>query len=416
MKQIADVGRFYEEILGIHYPWQVVEVDTNNMPLEVIISIEYDPEASIKCPECGREAKRYDTRERTLRHLDTCNYQTLLKVKVPRVSCEVHKVQQIPISFAEKGSRFTVLFEMLALGLLQNESVSAVGEELGLSWDEVNGIKQRAIDRGLKRRNLMTVRNMGIDETSYQKGHKYITVIMDKDRGIVLDVLPDRKAETLSKWFRTQNIGILDKLQSISMDMWDPFIKAVKENIANAEKIIVFDRFHVAGHFNKALDKVRSQEHQSLKKECGESPLTNSRYSWLKNSDRTDNRTSERRKFLELTRLHLMTARAWQIKETAATLWDYCYTAVVERNWKKLLGWISRCRIPEMIKVGKTVRNYLWGILNAIRLRANNSILEARNGCIQRLKRLAYGFRNQENFRRSILFHLGGLRLFPSTL
>jgi len=89
---------------------------------------------------------------------------------------------------------------------------------------------------------------------------------------------------------------------------------------------------------------------------------------------------------------------------------------VAEEAWKKLLRWISHCRIPEMIKAGKTVRNYFWGILNAIRLKVTNSMLESKNNSIQRIKRMACGFRNRNRFKNAVLFHLGNMDLFPSTI
>jgi transposase len=200
------------------------------------------------------------------------------------------------------------------------------------------------------------------------------------------------------------------------MDMWDAYIKAVRESIAGWEGLIAFDRFHVAKHFTEGVDKVRRREHGEFMKRLGESPLTKSRFEWLTNSGRTDNRSGKRRAFLSLSRCQLETARAWRIKEAASMLWDYVYMKVAEGAWKKLLRWISLCRIPEMIKVGKMVRNYFWGILNAIRLRETNGALEATNGCIQRIKRMAYGFRNKERFKTAILFHLGNLNMDPSTI
>jgi transposase len=238
------------------------------------------------------------------------------------VCCEEHNVQQLPLGFAEKNSRFTVLFESLVLMLLQDEPISSAAENLNLTWDEVDGIMQRAVNRGLARRKKTWVKTLGIDETSYQKGHKYVTVLVDKDRGNVLDVLPDRKAETVTGWFKQQETCNIRHIQSISMDMWDPFIKAVRDTIPHADQIIAFDRFHVSEHLNRALDKVRSREHRALAAELGSSPLTKTRFKWLTNSERADNRTRKRRGFLDLTRLHLQTSRAWRIKETAATIWD----------------------------------------------------------------------------------------------
>jgi transposase len=117
---------------------------------------------------------------------------------------------------------------------------------------------------------------------------------------------------------------------------------------------------------------------------------------------------------MNLTRMNLKTARAWRIKEAASMLWNYTYMGVAKKQWEKLLGWISRCRLKPMIAVGKMVRRYFWGILNAIRLKVNNSMLEAKNARIQQIKKVACGFRNRERFRNVILFHLGGLDMRPS--
>ena len=143
----------------------------------------------------------------------------------------------------------------------------------------------------------------------------------------------------------------------------------------------------------------------------GKSPLSKSRFGWLTNGNRADNREKKRRAFKALTKMHIKTARAWRMKETAATLWDYSYMGVAENNWKALLSWMMHSRIEEMKKVAQTIRNYFWGILNAIRLKASNGMVEAKNNCIQRIKRIACGFRNKSRFITSILFHLGGLNM-----
>jgi transposase len=185
----------------------------------------------------------------------------------------------------------------------------------------------------------------------------------------------------------------------------------VRESIEGAESKICFDRFHVAGHFGKALDKVRAAEHRELGG-AGHSPLTKTKHDWLRT--KANNEYKDKRAFLRLTRLNLKTARAWRIKEAASGLWSYAYRGAAERNWKALLGWIARCRLKPMIKVGAMVRNYLWGILNAIMLRVTNALAESINATIQKIKARACGFRNRSRFRTAILFHKGGLSLYPS--
>ncbi|MCX7023326.1 MAG: transposase [Spirochaetes bacterium] len=117
-----------------------------------------------------------------------------------------------------------------------------------------------------------------------------------------------------------------------------------------------------------------------------------------------------------MTKLNLKTSRAWRIKEAASGLWSYSYRGAAERNWKALLGWITRCRLDSMIKVGRMVRSYLWGILNAIMLNVTNAISESINATIQRIKAMACGFRNRARFRTAILFQKGGLSMMPSGL
>lgn len=97
------------------------------------------------------------------------------------------------------------------------------------------------------------------------------------------------------------------------------------------------------------------------------------------------------------------------MKETASTLWDYEYLGTAEKNWKSLLWWMSHCRIKEMIQLGRTIKKHLFGILNAVRMKMDNAILESKNSIIQHIKRMACGFRNKTRFKTAIMFRLGGL-------
>jgi len=405
---------FYTNLLGIEDPWEIAAIRRDSKSREVMARVRYKEDHPLLCPVCSTAGKLYDHRSRRWRHLDSCNHKTFIEADIPRVECLEHGVKQVRVVWSEKGSRFTLEFESTVLLWLRDDPLSRVAENFGLTWDEVDGIMSRAVRRGLARRKKTTPRNIGLDETSFQKRHEYVTVLLDKDTDAVIDILEDRKASTLKDWFKSQEKSDFSQLESISMDMWDPFINAVKAQFQNAESLIAFDRFHVAHHFGKALDKVRAKEHQILLMATGKSPLIRSKYQWLKNSKKTDNRDSRRKEFLNLTRLNLKTARAWRIKEAAALLWNYTYMSVAEKNWKRLLYWISHCRLKPVIAVGNMIRRYFWGILNAIRLKANNSMLEAKNARIQRIKKIACGFRNRERFKNAILFHLGGLDLMPS--
>ena len=145
----------------------------------------------------------YDTRERRWRHLDTCQYRTILIAAAPRVRCPVHGVGQVTIPWAEAGSRFTALFEALAIDWLREASLTAVARQLGLSWDEVDGIQARAVGRGLARRVLTPPQRIGVDETSFQKRPEYVTVVCDLERDVVLHVADEHKETSLADFYQT---------------------------------------------------------------------------------------------------------------------------------------------------------------------------------------------------------------------
>lgn len=400
---------FYGGLLSVGEPWEVEEVIRESSTREVCIRIVFIEGTEPECPVCGKHGPIHDRKTRRWRHLDSCNHKTIVEADIPRVNCPIHGVHQIAVPWAEKNSRFTQELEMRVCLWLTAASISDVAGMFDLSWDQVAGIQERAVRRGMSRRETRKPRNIGIDETSYQKRHEYVTVILDKDSNTVLDVLQDRKAETLEHWLKTQETADFKALSSITMDMWDPFIKAVKAGFANWENLIAFDHYHVSQHLNKAVDKVRSQEHRQMLARNGTSALSGTKYEWLRNSQKTDNRIGDRPAFIRLSRLNMRTSRAWRIKETAALLWSFEYMGVAQRRWSEFLGWISRSKLEPMVKVGRMIRSYFWGILNAIRLKASNAMLESINSGIQRIKKMACGFRNRIRFRMAILFHFGGL-------
>src|SRR5436305_3743307 len=157
-----------------------------------------------RAPECGRPCSLYDHQpKRQWRHLDTCQYRTILHAVPPRSNCAEHGPRAVKLPWAEPGSRFTALFERLAIDWLQAASQKAVGDRLGLSWDEVHGIQERAVARGLARRKAEPIVHMGVDEKSFKRGHRYFTLVNDLLRGRVLYVAEDRTQASLDGFWTT---------------------------------------------------------------------------------------------------------------------------------------------------------------------------------------------------------------------
>ena len=402
--------QLYSQILGIQKPWKVASVNMSLPDDEVEVQVQHGG-GKLRCPKCGQVCPGYDKRPRRWRHLDTCQLKTLLVADVPRVECKEHGVVTVEVPWAESGSGFTALFEALVIDWLKTAAVSAVAERLRLSWNAVDGIMQRAVRRGLSRREALAPKRLSVDETAYRKGHDYITVVTDQESGTVLHVAEDRLTTSLSSFYEQLDEDQLSGIDVVCMDMWPAYIKATRQAVEDADHKIAFDRFHVAQYLGKGVDQVRRDEHRQLVK-VGDQQLKGSKYQWLRN--RTNMNWHQRRAFTSLRQSSLKTARAWAMKELAAQLWHYQHRTWALKGWKRLINWMVRSRLAPMKKVAATLKNYLWGIINAVVLKADNSHAESINSRIKTVKTRARGFRNKQRFRDAIYFHLGGLQLYPT--
>lgn len=400
----------YATILGLSAPWKVTDVDLDSKLETVSVKVEASGKSADVCPECGSQCPRHDTRERRWRHLDTCQFQTILVARIPRVNCADHGVRQVHVPWGEPGSRFTALFEAVVIDWLREASVAAVARQLTLTWDEVDGIMQRAVARGLARRPALKLERIGVDETSFQKRHEYVTVVADLKTSEVVYVADDRKKSSLSGFYDSLTTDQIDAIQCVAMDMCRAYISATKASVPDAMSKICFDRFHVAKLLGDAVDKVRRQEHQALRAE-GDDSLTGTKHLLLRRGDSLS--VYEEGVVDILRRLGLKSARAWHIKEAAAKLWHYVHRGFTEKAWKKWIAWAVRSRIEPIKHAARTIRDHLWGIVNAVIHSVTNAGLESINAKIQRVKKAACGFRNRERFRTAIMFHLGGLDLYP---
>lgn len=403
----------YATILGIRAPWNVSDVQLRAEAGTVEVTLSLPAAAECTCPQCGRISPRYDTKPRRWRHLDTCQFKTFVLCEVPRVKCAEHGVHQIALAWAEPGSRFTALFEALIIDWLKDASIRAVARMMGLSWDEVDGVMARAVARGLARRKLDPPSRVGIDETSFAKRHEYVTVVCDLDSPTVVHVADDRKEESLDGYFSALSPEELARIEVVAMDMWEAYIASVREHVPDADAKIAFDKFHVAWHLGDAVNRIRAEEHRELRAD-GDDRLKGMRYLWLHGRENLDDRGW--RRFEPLRRSNLKVARAWAIKETARDLWNFVRRGFAVRAWKKWLGWALRCRLEPVMRVARMIREHLHGIVNAIVNRVTSARSEGINAKIQWIKRLAFGFRNRDRFRRAIYFHLGWLDLYPAPL
>jgi len=402
--------QLYEQILGIGSPWFVERVELKLEDGEVRVHLAHR-DGPWPCPECGRECPLHDhAAERTWRHLDTCQSRTLLHASLPRTCCPEHGVRTVAVRWAEAGSRFTMLFERLAIDWLKSASRRAVAARLSLSWDEVDGIMRRAVKRGLARREPIAAASLGVDEKSFKKRHRYATIVTDLTLGRVLYVAEDRQQSSLDGFWETLSAEQRQAIHGVAIDMWDPYENSIRAHLPQADQKIVYDKFHVAKHLGEAVDRVRRQENKQLRA-AGDDRLVGTRYQWLKNPDNF--RDDQWRDFAALRSSNLKTARAWALKEQAMVLWDYQYQAPARKHFAWWYRWATHSRLGPMIDKAKMLKRRLNNILTYLTHPITNAASESLNSKIQWIKYTARGFRNFENFKTAIYFHCGDLDLAP---
>ena len=400
----------YEQLLDLSGAWKVFAVPLDLEAKKLEVEIGYDLSQPMECPECEKQCAHYDHREiREWRHLDTMQFETILRCEVPRCNCPEHGVKTLRVPWAGKGSRFTLLFESFAIDVLQAcSSVKAAAELMGLNWHQVNQIKRRAVARGLERRESEPIKYLGIDEKSFRKGHNYVSLLTDLEGSRVLDVVEKRDGEACDKLLGTLTKEQLGSVEAIAMDMWRAYIKAAGKHLPSAD--IVHDRFHISAHLNQAIDKVRRQEHKALSEQKDDT-LKKSKYIWLTGFENLSEEMQVR--FNELQSLGLKVGRAYAIKETFDHFWDYKYPAWAKKFFNQWYGWARRSKLEPIKRVAKMIKDHFDNIITYLKHRITNATTEGFNGVIQAIKANARGFRSFENYRVAILFQCGKLDLKP---
>jgi transposase len=402
----------YRQLLGLDAAWEVSAVSLSLEEKRVEIKLQHAG-GKVTCPQCGESCTIADhAPERKWRHLDTMQFETILIAQTPRANCSACGVKTMAVPWAEKHSRFTLMFEAFVIEVLQAcGQVKGVAELLKLDWNSVQTIMQRAVERGLERRQIDALPYVGIDEKSFRKGHNYISLLTDLAGQRVLEVTEGRDEAAADKLWENVPVEQREQIEAAAVDMWPAFANSVKSHAPQAE--IVHDKFHISKHLNEAVNQVRRQEHKQLRNQ-GDERLKGSKQLWLFNPENlSDEQWLE---FEPLKRQELKTARAWAIKEQFRWLWEYRYAANARKFFAQWYGWAARSQLQPIIKVAKMLKRHLECILTYFRHSITNAISEGFNSRIQTIKNNARGFRAFDNFRTRILFYCGKLDLLPQNI
>lgn len=399
-------------------PWQIAEAKIDTSDKSVHVYIEHPPGSQFPCKHCGRSCPVHDhAKERTWRHLDTCDHYTYLHASPPRVKCPEHGVGTIEPGWSRSNSRFALQFESFMIDTLQSTQVrSRAALQLRVSEEQLKRVQIQAVERGLACRKedgnkgFYIVRHICIDEKSLFTGHHYVSILYDGQAGSVLEVVEHRTEDAAKDAFVQLGQYVdLRQVQVVTMDMWKAFRNAAEICVPRAD--IVHDRFHLSQYLNRAVDITRRAENKKLTAR-GDDRLKGTKYLWLKNPDGfTD---SQQRAHDQLMQdKTLKTVEAWTIKEDFKKFFD---AKTVEQATDFFNDWVAKVEQSQntrLINVAKTFERHLQGLLDYTKHRVSNAMAECINIAVQQIKSKTRGFKSAKAFRTAILFHLGKLYVYP---
>jgi transposase len=256
-------NQLFETALGIKSPWFVQAVNFDASQRRLTIDVDFPRGTRFTHPKVPGEHPVHDTQIKQLRHLNFFQHECYLQVRMPRVRLPDGKVAVVEPDWVGKLSGFTLLFEALVLMLAQQMPFAAVARTVGETWHRVHAICARYVELALERADLSPVDAVAFDETSYKRGHNYLTLAADTDARKVVFVTEGRDADTIAgfaDYLRAHKAGP-ENIKSVSIDMSPAFIKGVTDNLPDAR--ITFDKFHVIAHASQAVDKMRRLEQKT---------------------------------------------------------------------------------------------------------------------------------------------------------
>ena len=394
--------KLFEAALGVSPPWQVTGADFDLAAKTLTIRVDFIAGSS-RFALAGVEGQHpvHDTVAKRYRHLNFFQHECFLEVRVPRVKLPDGSVRQVDPPWAGKLSGFTLLFEALVLLLCQQMTFAAAARLVGVSRHRVAALCERYVELALAQTDLSAVRELAIDETSRARGHDYITLAADATERRVIAVAEGRGADSIAQLtteLQSRHCPA-EQITSVSIDMSPAFIRGCAEHLPNAR--VTFDKFHVIGHANAAVDRMRRIEQRSDKS------LKGMRWSLLKNRASLKPEAAADLDALIARMATVRTARAWVYKEQLRQILARKQINVARDMLKHWCTCVMRSKVEPMKEVAAMVRRHLEGIVAWAQTRQTNGFLEALNGLFQSAKRRARGFTRFTTIR-TVIFLIAG--------
>jgi transposase len=368
------------------------------------------------CPVCGHSTRHRYNRQRvesTWRHLDLGVWRLELRAQLRRLQCPEHGVRVEGVPFARHGARFTRDFEQLVAWLATRTDKTTIKRLARIDWDTVGRIIARVCEDELDPDRLENLFEVGIDEVSWRKQHRYLTLVADHIRGQIVWGHEGRDAQTADRFFNEIGRSRSHAIEVISLDMGPGYAKSAREHAPQAT--IAIDPYHVVALGNRALDDVRRDYWNELRR-AGDKHAArrfkDARWSLLKAPRNLSDKQSQTLRRLKTAGGEVW--RAYTLKEAlrgifAPGLTVEDVTVLIDRFISKA----ARSRLEPFVKLSRTVRQHRDGILHAIRLGINQGRTEALNNKVRLITRRAYGFHSANAALALVMLSCGPIVLHP---
>lgn len=406
----------------------------------VVEEVEFDPDgpglvvhvrpakgARRRCGRCEARSPWFDRGEgrRWWRALDLGTVRAVLEADAPRVRCRVHGVVVAWVPWARHGAGHTRAFDDQVAWLAVVCSKTAVTELMRIAWRTVGAIVARVCaDVDAVTDRLDGLVRVGIDEVSYRKGQKYLTVVVDHDSGNLVWAQPGRDAATVARFFDALGPDRAVALTHVSADGAAWISNVVRLRAPQA--VLCADPFHVVSWATKCLDEVRRETWTIARRLAGGTrqigdlaggryhgsrgdaqTIARSRWALWKNPEDLTMKQTAQLAWIAISspRLH----RAYLLKEGLRHVFKLGGTEG-KHALKAWLAWAQRCRIPVFVELGRRLKRHLPAIHASLDHGLSNARIEAVNTKIRLITRIAFGFHNPHALIALAMLTLGGYR------
>jgi len=392
---------FIEKLIDLQ-DIKVTSVNVNNGIVEINAESKY---SFAMCPKCKKITNQiHDKRVQPYLHLKICDKNTIINLTLRRFICPCDAEHPFTesFSFIRKYQRQTIPYEKFIFALCDKNTIKNIANFTNLSHDKVQGIFNHYANNAIHNREKVTPTYLGIDDIAVLKGHNYLTVIYNQSTGSIIDIFHGRTTEIVTKEIKNQ-FTLIDResVKAVSIDMSRAFKGAINNCFPNAD--IVIDRFHISQHLHNQIDKARKHIQNKIRKETGnKNKVFGIRWSLLKNFE--DLTATEMDTLLTVCDEYPKLGHCLALKEEFRKFFDIITKDEANAFIDYFEILVTEYDIPELKEFCKTLNNWREGILSYYDHFITNGFVEGMNHKVKNIKRRAFNYRNNDNFKIRVLY------------